>query len=150
MSTEESAGTLVAQLPKPENIFLVVVVTNATCLTKSERGQRNSPLLEARIFIPVVSLNFEHLASDSTIFTRFHPNLEGENPGGGQGAPTSLPLPSTTREDLRLDGYLEYPHAAKAQYISEYPCLLWNSNPVHMALQSASLTTISVGRHIFL
>ncbi|GFU52965.1 hypothetical protein TNCV_1142571 [Trichonephila clavipes] len=46
-------------------------------------------------------------------FVLFHPNLEGENPGGGQGPPTSLPLPPTTREDLRLDGYLEYPPAAK-------------------------------------
>ncbi|GFW86329.1 uncharacterized protein TNCV_4331131 [Trichonephila clavipes] len=27
--------------------------------------------------------------------------------------PTSLPLLLTTREDLRVDGYLEYPHAAK-------------------------------------
>ncbi|GFW35840.1 hypothetical protein TNCV_1926711 [Trichonephila clavipes] len=46
-------------------------------------------------------------------FARFHPNLEGEKPGGGQGLPTSLPLPPTTREGLRLDGYLDYPHAAK-------------------------------------
>ncbi|GFT33818.1 hypothetical protein TNCV_4383241 [Trichonephila clavipes] len=35
---------------------------------------------------------------------------EGENSGGGQGPLTSLPLPPTTRKDLRLDGYLEYPH----------------------------------------
>ncbi|GFT98299.1 hypothetical protein TNCV_2903961 [Trichonephila clavipes] len=47
---------------------------------------------------------------------------EGENPRGGQGPPTSLHLPPTTREDLRLDGYLEYPHAAKALYIDKHPC----------------------------
>ncbi|GFX16374.1 hypothetical protein TNCV_32481 [Trichonephila clavipes] len=43
---------------------------------------------------------------------RFHPNLEREHPVGGQRSLTSLP--PTSREDLQLDGYLEYPHAAKA------------------------------------
>ncbi|GFY27280.1 hypothetical protein TNCV_2069001 [Trichonephila clavipes] len=62
-------------------------------------------------------LSFEHHAGDSTTFAWFHPNLERENPGGDQGPPTSLPLPPTSREDLRFDGYLEYPHAAKALYI---------------------------------
>ncbi|GFX55437.1 hypothetical protein TNCV_267251 [Trichonephila clavipes] len=36
-------------------------------------------------------------------------NLEGEQLGGGHRPPNSLPLPSTLREDLRLDGCLEYP-----------------------------------------
>ncbi|GFS90553.1 DUF4817 domain-containing protein [Trichonephila clavipes] len=39
----------------------------------------------------------------------------------------------STREDLRLDGYLEYPHAAEAVYIYKYPYLLRDSNPVPMA-----------------
>ncbi|GFU95228.1 hypothetical protein TNCV_2125381 [Trichonephila clavipes] len=86
-----------------------VVVTNATCLTKSDRGPRNSSRLRAIIFIPVVSLSFEPHAGDSTIFARFHPNIEGENHGSGQGPPTSHPLPPTIIEDLRLDGSLEYP-----------------------------------------
>ncbi|GFW60796.1 hypothetical protein TNCV_2672171 [Trichonephila clavipes] len=60
-----------------------------------------------------------------------------ENPGGGQGPPTSLPLPPTTREDLQLDGYLEYPHTAKALYIYKHPCLLRDSNPVPTASQSS-------------
>ncbi|GFY19820.1 transposable element Tcb1 transposase [Trichonephila clavipes] len=34
-------------------------------------------------------------------FARFHPNLEGENPGGGQGLPTSLPLPPTCDKSVR-------------------------------------------------
>ncbi|GFX04610.1 uncharacterized protein TNCV_901381 [Trichonephila clavipes] len=79
-------------------------------------------------------------------FCSVPPQFRGRKPLGGQGPPTSLPLPPTSREDLRLDGYLEYPHAAKALYIYEHPCLLRNSNPVPTAPQSASLTTIPVGR----
>ncbi|GFV76421.1 DUF4817 domain-containing protein [Trichonephila clavipes] len=41
-----------------------------------------------------------------------YPNLEGEQPRES-GAYHTLPLPSTSRENLCLDGYLEYPHAAK-------------------------------------
>ncbi|GFV86475.1 hypothetical protein TNCV_2156681 [Trichonephila clavipes] len=37
--------------------------------------------------------------------------------GGDQEPPTSLPLPQITREDLRLDGYLEHPHAAKTLHL---------------------------------
>ncbi|GFW19945.1 hypothetical protein TNCV_866511 [Trichonephila clavipes] len=46
------------------------------------------------------------------ILARLHPNFEGEYPGG-QGPPTSLPLPPTSRENLRLDGCLKYPPATK-------------------------------------
>ncbi|GFW15252.1 hypothetical protein TNCV_173971 [Trichonephila clavipes] len=52
--------------------------------------------------------------------------------------PTSLPLPATLRENLRLDGYLEYPPATKALYIYKHPCLLQDSSPVPTAQQSAS------------
>ncbi|GFY25226.1 hypothetical protein TNCV_2483471 [Trichonephila clavipes] len=38
-----------------------------------------------------------------------HPNFEGEHPRGGWEPPLSLRLPPILREDLRLDGYLEYP-----------------------------------------
>ncbi|GFY24378.1 uncharacterized protein TNCV_1014261 [Trichonephila clavipes] len=55
---------------------------------------------------------------------------------------SSLPLPPTSREDLRVDDYLEYLHAAKALYIYKHPCLFRDSNPVPTAQQSASLTTI--------
>ncbi|GFS87378.1 uncharacterized protein TNCV_422491 [Trichonephila clavipes] len=89
------------------------------------------------------AFSFEHHAGDGTIW--LHPNLEGENPGGGQGPPTSLPFPPTTREDLRLDGYLAGPYAAKALYIYKHPCLLQDSNPAPTAPQSASLTTIPWG-----
>ncbi|GFU77098.1 hypothetical protein TNCV_1679091 [Trichonephila clavipes] len=46
----------------------------------------------------VVSLSFEHHASDSTILLGSTPVLR-EHPGSRQGLPTSLPLPSTSRED---------------------------------------------------
>ncbi|GFT55105.1 hypothetical protein TNCV_2325981 [Trichonephila clavipes] len=53
-------------------------------------------------------------------FVRFRPNFEEEHPGGNQRPSTSLPLPPTSRENLWLDGYLEYPHAAKALYIYKH------------------------------
>ncbi|GFX55531.1 hypothetical protein TNCV_268191 [Trichonephila clavipes] len=40
------------------------------------------------------------------IWPRFHPYFEEEHPGGGEGYPTSPPLPPTSREDLRLNGPL--------------------------------------------
>ncbi|GFV74953.1 hypothetical protein TNCV_1041911 [Trichonephila clavipes] len=58
----------------------------------------------------------------------FIPNFEEEYPGDSQGPPTSFPLPSTKREDLWLDGYLENRHAPKALYIYKHPCLLRDSN----------------------
>ncbi|GFS63057.1 hypothetical protein TNCV_3743141 [Trichonephila clavipes] len=57
-------------------------------------------------------------------------------------SPTSLLLSPTTREDLWLDGYSEYPHAAKAQNIYKHPCFLQDSNPGPTAPESTSLTTI--------
>ncbi|GFW77985.1 transposable element Tcb2 transposase [Trichonephila clavipes] len=71
---------------------------------------------------------------------------QGENPGSSQGPPNSLLIPPTTREDLRVDDYLEYSHTAKAPYIYKHPCLLRDSNPVPTAPHSASLTTKPVGR----
>ncbi|GFV77605.1 hypothetical protein TNCV_616251 [Trichonephila clavipes] len=44
---------------------MVVVVANATCLTKSERGLRNSSWQGARSK-PVVGLSLEHYTGDNT------------------------------------------------------------------------------------
>ncbi|GFY24801.1 hypothetical protein TNCV_2689921 [Trichonephila clavipes] len=74
-------------------------------------------------------------------FCSVPPPFRGRKPWGGQGPPTSLPLPPTIREDLWLDGYLEYSYAAKALYIYKHPCLLRDSNPVPTVSQS-----IPVGR----
>ncbi|GFV94710.1 uncharacterized protein TNCV_3864331 [Trichonephila clavipes] len=79
-------------------------------------------------------------------FCSVPPQIRGRKPWGGQGPPTSLPLPPITGEDLRLDGYLEYPHAAKALYIYKHPCLLRDWYPSPTASQSASLTPIPAGR----
>ncbi|GFV11725.1 uncharacterized protein TNCV_977141 [Trichonephila clavipes] len=76
---------------------------------------------------PVDSCSFEHQVK--YVLARFHPNFKGEHLGVGQGPPTSLPLSPTSQEDLRLDGYLEYPHASKVLYICKHPCLLQDSSP---------------------
>ncbi|GFY30728.1 hypothetical protein TNCV_3118881 [Trichonephila clavipes] len=80
-------------------------------------------------------------------FSSVTPQFRGKTPGGSQRPPTSLPLPPTSLEELRLDGYLEYPHAARTLRIYTHPCLLRDSNPSSTAQQSASLTTIPDRRH---
>ncbi|GFT51898.1 uncharacterized protein TNCV_1226201 [Trichonephila clavipes] len=82
------------------------------------------------------------------VLDQFHPNFEGEYLGGGQRPPTSLLLPPTSRGDLRLHGYLKYPHTTKALFIYKHPWLLRDSNPGPTAQQSASLATIPDGRHL--
>ncbi|GFW47194.1 hypothetical protein TNCV_56471 [Trichonephila clavipes] len=62
-----------------------------------------------------------------------------------ESAPTSHPLPPTSREDLWLDACLEYPPATKALYIYKHPCLHRDFNPGPTAQQSALLTTIPDG-----
>ncbi|GFY24802.1 uncharacterized protein TNCV_2689931 [Trichonephila clavipes] len=75
-------------------------------------------------------------------FCSIPPQFGGKTPWGDQRHLTSLPLTPTSREDLRLDGYLEYPHAEKALYIYKHPCFLrdWDQGPA--VPQSASLTTL--------
>ncbi|GFX46615.1 transposable element Tc1 transposase [Trichonephila clavipes] len=50
-----------------------------------------------------------------------NPCFREEYPGEGQVPPTSVSLSPTTRDDLMLNGYLEYPHIAKALYIYKHP-----------------------------
>ncbi|GFY16895.1 uncharacterized protein TNCV_3689531 [Trichonephila clavipes] len=95
-----------------------------------------------QIFAQVVSLSFGHHAGDSMIWLGSTPSLRENTPGGGQRPPTSLPLLLTSREDLQLDSYLEYPPATKALYTYKNPCLLRDSSSGPTAPQSASLTTI--------
>ncbi|GFV85955.1 uncharacterized protein TNCV_203351 [Trichonephila clavipes] len=77
------------------------------------------------------------LVGGSTVLLDSTPVLRGEkNPGGGQGPTISLPLPPTSREDLWLDGYLEYLFAAKVLYIYKHPCLLRDSNTGPTALHT--------------
>ncbi|GFW59844.1 hypothetical protein TNCV_2917261 [Trichonephila clavipes] len=65
-----------------------------------------------------------------------------------RGLPPLFPFHQPHKQkDLWLDGYLEYPHAAKALYIYKHPCLLRDANPGPLAQQSASLTAIPNGQH---
>ncbi|GFT41906.1 uncharacterized protein TNCV_1667561 [Trichonephila clavipes] len=79
--------------------------------------------------MPVVGRSLERYTSDSTMSLGSTPILRENTLGEGQGPPTSLPLPPTLREDLRLDGYLEYPHAGKALYIYKHTYLFQDLNP---------------------
>ncbi|GFX21084.1 uncharacterized protein TNCV_4366641 [Trichonephila clavipes] len=118
-----------------------------------DQDPRNSSWQRAKgLSLPVasntkqVTVRFSPYQIPISVPVYSYPNFEGEHPGGGQGPSTSLPLPSTSLKDLRLDGYLEYPHAAIVLYIYKHPCLLWDSNPVPTAQQSVSQTTIPNGR----
>ncbi|GFW88612.1 hypothetical protein TNCV_828811 [Trichonephila clavipes] len=77
---------------------------------RQDQGPRNSSWQGAKC-TPVVMRSLEHQADDSTIYLDSTPILR-ENTLG-EGPPTSLPLPPTLREDLRVDGCLKYPHAAR-------------------------------------
>ncbi|GFX30177.1 hypothetical protein TNCV_1962841 [Trichonephila clavipes] len=60
---------------------------------------------------------FEHHTGKSTFCLGFTPILS-EHP---ERPPTCPPLPPTSRDDLWLYGYLEYPHAAKTLHIYKHP-----------------------------
>ncbi|GFV35990.1 hypothetical protein TNCV_2867481 [Trichonephila clavipes] len=110
---------------------MYVVVANTTCLTvqiKVHENQRGKGLSLAIAF------------STIQVTVRFHPSFQGEHSEDGQGPHTSPLFPPTSRENLQLDGYLEYPHATKALRIYKQPCFLRNSSPDPTAQQSASLT----------
>ncbi|GFS54903.1 uncharacterized protein TNCV_3576211 [Trichonephila clavipes] len=106
----------------------------------SGRGPRNSPRQKDRC-TPVVSHTFEHHTGESTSLARLHPNFK-EHPRDCQGTPKSIPLSPTSRKDLGLEGYLEYPYAAKALYIYKHSCLLRDSNPGPTAQQTVLLITM--------
>ncbi|GFW24220.1 hypothetical protein TNCV_1847791 [Trichonephila clavipes] len=76
----------------------------------SNRGSRNLSRQRAKC-TPVVTRSIEHHTRVSMIRLCSTPILRKNTSGSGQWPSTSLPLPSTSQEDLRLDGYLEYPHA---------------------------------------
>ncbi|GFX04185.1 uncharacterized protein TNCV_3973341 [Trichonephila clavipes] len=77
--------------------------------------------------MPVVIFSFEQHTGDSTIWLGSTTILREKFLEGGQEPSTTLPFPLTSLDDSRFDGYLEYPHAAKAIYKNS--CLLRDSNP---------------------
>ncbi|GFU34214.1 hypothetical protein TNCV_3764881, partial [Trichonephila clavipes] len=90
--------------------YLLDVVSNSLDRQRPDRvSQIEAPEIHhgKRLSCTSVAIrSCEHHTGGSTIG---HSNFEGEHPRGGQGLPTSLSLPSASREDLRFDGYLEYP-----------------------------------------
>ncbi|GFW60591.1 uncharacterized protein TNCV_569371 [Trichonephila clavipes] len=58
---------------------------------------RSCDLTPLDYFCGAIQLALEHHAGDSTFSTRFNPNLERENPVGGQGPPTSPTSTNYTR-----------------------------------------------------
>ncbi|GFX30614.1 trimethyllysine dioxygenase, mitochondrial [Trichonephila clavipes] len=94
-----------------------------------DRDPRNSLWQRARLY---VCRSLEHHAGDSAIWLVFHPNT----PGCGQRPPNSLPLPPTSREELRLDGYL------KSTSSGPVPCQhCWERNCGSLARAGAGETT---------
>ncbi|GFV12774.1 hypothetical protein TNCV_1367441 [Trichonephila clavipes] len=88
----------------------------------SDRGLRNSSLQNVRC-MPSLAVALSTIRLQY-VLAPFHPNFVGEHPRGGQGSPSSLHLPPTSREDLLLYDYLEYFHAAKCTIHLQAPCLL--------------------------
>ncbi|GFV40497.1 uncharacterized protein TNCV_1288991 [Trichonephila clavipes] len=97
--------------------------------------------------VPLTTEPSTILVRIGTDASRFQSNFEGEHPGRLGISHLSSPS-STSRKNLRLNGYLEYPHTAKALYTYKHPCLFRDSNPDPTAQQSASLTTIPDRRQL--
>ncbi|GFX81494.1 uncharacterized protein TNCV_4509011 [Trichonephila clavipes] len=95
----------------------------------SDQGSRNSSWRKARFLRLSLALALSTMQV-TVPQALFYPNFEGEHSGDGQGPPTSLSLPPTSREDLRFDGF------------TKNSCLLQDSNPGPTALHAASVTTI--------
>ncbi|GFS63159.1 hypothetical protein TNCV_1496091 [Trichonephila clavipes] len=115
---------------RPYRLFLALADNNLSQIVSNN----NNLLLPLSYAQKVTSKNSVAVVSDSNLLlrnngcekppicplcdlARFHPNFGEELLAGDQGSPTSLPLPPTSREDLWLDGYLEYPNVAKALHL---------------------------------
>ncbi|GFV38263.1 uncharacterized protein TNCV_1723441, partial [Trichonephila clavipes] len=134
--------------------MLEKVIENWRSRLEYTRASRGSPMPEIIFKIQIeaheihgrkvdctsapVSLSFEHHAGDSTIWL-FSITILRRTPW--RWSETSL-LFSSANLTKKLAA-----HAAKALYIYKHSCLLRDSNPEPTAQQSASLTTISDGRH---
>ncbi|GFT08529.1 hypothetical protein TNCV_5024291 [Trichonephila clavipes] len=103
-----------------------IVVANATCLTQVVIKAHEIPHGKRLHCTPVIR-SFEPYAGDSTIW--LVSTLILRPLWVVRGIPPLFPFPPISREDLRLDGYLEYLYAEKAQYIYKHPCLLRHFDP---------------------
>ncbi|GFY07367.1 hypothetical protein TNCV_5085521 [Trichonephila clavipes] len=82
---------------------------------RPDQSSRNSSWQKAKCRLSLA------IALSTIQVTEQFSSVEGEDPGSSQMPSTSLPLPPTSPKDLQLDGYLKYPHAAKALYIYKHP-----------------------------
>ncbi|GFW46118.1 hypothetical protein TNCV_3277351 [Trichonephila clavipes] len=105
----------------------------------------------------ITMVSFVRLSTESLVTvrfgSRFHFSFEGEHPKSAQGLPSSLPLPPTSREGLKLNGYLEHPPAANPNASTRHlqtSMLSTGFEPSPTAPQSASLTTMPDGRSNFI
>ncbi|GFW43795.1 hypothetical protein TNCV_4771441 [Trichonephila clavipes] len=87
------------------------IIDEFSCQIETHEIDRSKGL-EARLWL-AVALSTVQVA---VLFGSVIPQFCGRTSWRWSGAspPVSLPLPRTTREDWHFDGYLAYPHAAKA------------------------------------
>ncbi|GFV00116.1 hypothetical protein TNCV_4057871 [Trichonephila clavipes] len=99
---------MASELTVPKEPPLIVVVVLSFPMGKKERRQslRQLGLLDVHLSLAVA---LSTIQETERFLPRFHPNLEGEYPEGVSGTSHLSSFPPTWQEDLRLEGYLEYP-----------------------------------------
>ncbi|GFY26796.1 hypothetical protein TNCV_4375421 [Trichonephila clavipes] len=95
-------------------------LTNAVVVLFFVKGMKESCQNLKQVGLPdfLLSMAVAFSTMQVTLRLRSVPlPIKRENILEGYGYPTSLPFPPTSRKDLALGSYLEYPLAAKALYI---------------------------------
>ncbi|GFU67509.1 hypothetical protein TNCV_1599911 [Trichonephila clavipes] len=97
----------------------------------SQHYCRENILDNVRIFRDALGLDFQFMDDSVYIYRSdvVSDTLKSNSTIGNQEPISSLPISTTSREDLRPNGYLEYPNAVKALYIYKRPCLVPGFKP---------------------
>ncbi|GFV61490.1 mediator of RNA polymerase II transcription subunit 25 [Trichonephila clavipes] len=102
-------------------MYALVVFLAADCAPETA-SVCYAPTASTHKFLSLLDkVNFQHHSGDSTILLGFTQILRNNTLRVVRDLPP-LPLPPTSRENLQLEGYLEYPHAPKTLYIYKHPC----------------------------
>ncbi|GFW33316.1 hypothetical protein TNCV_2859931 [Trichonephila clavipes] len=121
------------------------VAANATCLTVSDRGPRNSSRQKTTC-TPVVIRIFEHHAGDSTFWLGSTPILKVV-PGDGQGLPPLFPSVNLTRGLVARRLFRVPPcHESTTHLQTSMPSLRYESRPNHTAV---NVTNCNIKKAIF-